>query len=72
MGTATTKEIADFFGMKLGDMKREWLGKDHTNQPIAGTSKVTGGPLVLTKEDKAQITAGLTRGPNGEEPSYTY
>lgn len=46
MATDTpVKFIRDFFGMKLSDMKTEWMGKDEGK--------------TLTAEDKAELLSGL-------------
>lgn len=40
------KNIREFFGMNLADMKREWMGKEE-------------GYPQLTEQDKAELTSGL-------------
>ena len=45
---ATVKDVKEFFGMTLAEMKAEWMGK--------------GNGAVLSDQDKQDILAGLGNG----------
>ena len=48
MAKGTVKDVKDFFGMGLPEMKAEWIGKEETDPT-----------KILTEKDKEQILNGL-------------
>lgn len=54
MAEAAVKDIKEFFGLNMAEMKAEWLGKDNVGNPVTTPT--------LTAEDKKQILEGLGNG----------
>lgn len=55
MAQFAVKQIKEFFGMNLTEMKREWIGKD-------GNWTETDPAKILTDKDKADLSDGIQNG----------